>query len=295
MAETPTLSNPHAAAHLAAGRFFAAGSVRSFVREEGAGENVLLMHGVPASSYLYRKMLPELSKRGLRGVAFDLPGLGLAERPADFDYSWSGLGRWCVEAVDALELDAFHLVIHDLGGPVGLELAAAVKERVRSLTILNAPIAADGFTKPWTMWPFQVPALGALWLGSMTSWLLVRLMYLQGVQDKAESPPDELAAYFELLKREDGGRAFLRIMKGFETTAEKERLYFETIRSLAPHTQLVWGRHDPALLMEDQGEKIRVGAGLDEIIPLEGKHFLQEDNAPELAELVAALAARARG
>ena len=94
-----------AVAHRRAGRHFEAGGLTSFVREEGGGEPVLLVHGLPASSFLYRKMLPELASRGLRAVAFDLPGLGLADRPADFDYTFAGLGRFTVAAVDALGLD----------------------------------------------------------------------------------------------------------------------------------------------------------------------------------------------
>ena len=73
--------------HRAAGREFEAGGIGSFVREQGEGEPIVLMHGIPVSSFLYRKVLPLLAERGLRGVAFDLPGLGLAEKPADFDYS----------------------------------------------------------------------------------------------------------------------------------------------------------------------------------------------------------------
>jgi haloalkane dehalogenase len=69
-------------AHRAAGRRFTAASLESFVRDEGTGESVICLHGVPASSFLYRKVLSELAARGLRGIAFDLPGLGLADRPA---------------------------------------------------------------------------------------------------------------------------------------------------------------------------------------------------------------------
>src|SRR5436190_6477564 len=98
--------------HRAAGRDFEAAGVRSFVREEGDGEPVVCVHGVPASCFLYRKLIRELAARGLRGVAFDLPGLGLAERPADYDYTWTGLGRFAAAAADALSLERFHLVVH---------------------------------------------------------------------------------------------------------------------------------------------------------------------------------------
>lgn len=111
--------------HASAGSTFEADGVRSFVRTEGGGDPVLCVHGVPMSSFLYRKVLAELAARGLRGVAVDLPGLGLADRPADRDYSWTGLGRFLAAAVDELGLDRYHLVVHDVGGPVGFELAAA--------------------------------------------------------------------------------------------------------------------------------------------------------------------------
>jgi pimeloyl-ACP methyl ester carboxylesterase len=144
-------------AHGRAGRRFTAAGVVIFVRERGVGEPVVCMHGVPASSFLYRKLIAELASRGLRGGAFDLPGLGLADRPADFDYTWTGLGRFAVAAVDALGLERFHLVVHDLGGPVGFELAAAIPARVRSLTILNTMVEVDHFRRPWVMQPFAWP------------------------------------------------------------------------------------------------------------------------------------------
>jgi len=134
--------------HRAAGRAFTAAGLTGFVREAGDGETVLCMHGVPTSSFLYRKVLDELAARNVRCVAFDLPGLGLADRPENFDYTWTGLGQYSVAAIDALELQRFHLVVHDVGGPVGFELAAAVPDRVKSLTVLNTIVDVDTF-KPF--------------------------------------------------------------------------------------------------------------------------------------------------
>jgi pimeloyl-ACP methyl ester carboxylesterase len=133
------------AAHRAQGQEFSAAGVRSFVREEGSGEVVLCVHGIPASSFLYRKLLPVLAAHELRGVAFDLPGLGLAARPVAFEYNWTGLGEWCAAAVDVLALDRFHLVVHDFGGPVGFELCARMPQRIRSLTILNTVVDVEHF------------------------------------------------------------------------------------------------------------------------------------------------------
>ena len=284
---TPT---EHLKAHRDAGRRFEAGGIESFVREEGTGEPVLCLHGVPTSSFLYRKVVPALAERGLRGVALDLPGLGLADRPKGFDYSWTGLGRWTVEAVDALGLDAFHLVVHDIGGPVGFEVAAAMPERVRTLTVLNTIGRIDGFRKPWTMAPFAVPRLGRLWLASMLPFLFVRLMYLQGVADKRQSPPEELLVHLGLLGLRDGGEAFLEIMRSFEPTADKQALYYGVLGDARYPKQLIWGERDPALRLEVHAPPLLQAAGLSEGIRLPAKHFPQEDQAPAIAAQVAALA-----
>jgi haloalkane dehalogenase len=153
--------------HRRAGREFEAGGVRSFVREQGDGEPVVLMHGVPVSSFLYRKVLPLLAERGLRGMAFDLPGLGLAGKPTAFDYSWTGLGRWTGDAIDALEIDRCHLVLHDIGGPVGLEWALRHSDRVRSLTVLDSLIDVAHFRRVWTMGLAAPPLIGPLWVATI--------------------------------------------------------------------------------------------------------------------------------
>ena len=277
-------------AHRRAGREFTASGVRSFVREHGDGEPVVCMHGVPASSFLYRKVLPELAARGLRGVAFDLPGLGLAERPAAFDYTWTGLGRFCHAAVDALGLDRFHLLVHDIGGPVGFELAAAAPGRVASLTLLNTIVEVDGFRRPWSMEPFARRGVGELYLRTLTKPAFRALMRLQGVADMRAVSRDELDAYVELLRRGDGGAAFLRIMRGFERTPAKRALYVSAVREVPYPVQIVWGERDPALTIGVHGEQARRAAGLHTIHRVPAKHFLQEDQPAAIAERVAAIA-----
>ena len=277
--------------HEAAGRRFAAGGIGSFVREEGEGEPVLCIHGVPSSCFLYRKVIAELAERGLRGIAFDLPGLGLADRPERFDYTWTGLGRFCIAAVEALELDRFHLVVHDIGGPIGYELAAALPDRVASLTVLNTIGNVDGFRRPWSMQPFATPGIGPVYVRTMTKPAFRMLMGMQGIEDRSQVPNEELDAYVDLLKRGDGGRAFLKIMRGFERTADKQRLYEGVLRDSRYPVQVVWGANDPALSLEKHAETVRRIAGLDTVHTVPAKHFLQEDQAPAVAERVAAIAA----
>jgi pimeloyl-ACP methyl ester carboxylesterase len=248
------------------------------------------MHGVPASSFTYRKVIAELAGRGTRGVAFDLPGLGLAARPHHFDYSWTGLGRFSAAAVDALELGRFHLVVHDIGGPVGFELAAAMPERIKSLTLLNTLIEVERFHRPWMMEPFAHRGLGELWLASMIKPVFRELMYYAGIRDRSATPAAELDAYVDLLKREDRGRTFLEIMRGFERTAAKQRLYEGVVRDVPYPVQVVWGADDPALKLSVYGEQARRTTGVQTVHTVPAKHFLQEDQAPAIAERIAALA-----
>jgi haloalkane dehalogenase len=276
--------------HEAAGRRFVADGVGSFIREEGDGEPVVCVHGVPSSSFLYRKVIRELAARGLRGVAFDLPGLGLAARPDGYDYSWTGLGRFARAAADALELDRFHLVVHDIGGPIGFELAVAVPERLRSLTLLNTLVVVDGFRRPWSMEPFARRGIGEVYLATLAKPAFRQLFYLQGLENRSATAKEEIDAYVDLLKRDDSGKAFLKIMRGFERTAVKQALYESALRDVPYPVQVVWGAKDPALPLEKHGEAARRIAGLDEIHALPAKHFLQEDQAPAIAERVAARA-----
>lgn len=277
-------------AHEAAGRSFEAAGVGSFVREEGNGEQVVLVHGVPVSSFLYRRTLPELAARGLRGIAFDLPGLGLAERPADFDYSWSGLARWTGAAIDALGIERCHLVVHDIGGPVGFEWAIRNPQRVISLTALNTLVDAAVFHRPWPMHPFSIRGVGEVWLRSMQPAPFAAIYRLVGIEDRASVPRSEIYAHNALLRREDGGRAFLRIMRGFELTEAKERFFFDGLSGRPYPAQVVWGERD-RMLGEGRRDAVQRALAVEDAKLLPARHFLQEDRAAEVAAAIASLAA----
>jgi pimeloyl-ACP methyl ester carboxylesterase len=287
------------AAHRARLRPFTAAGVGSGVLDAGepGAPAVVCLHGVPASAFLYRKVVGELASRGLRGLAFDLAGLGVADRPdpAEFDYSWTGLGRFAAAAVDALALDRFHLVVHDVGGPVGFELTARMPERVLSLTLLNTLVAVESFRRPWVMEPLAHRGIGRLWLAAMQPRLFVMLMRRLGIEHQQQVDDAELVAYLRLLREGDGrngdgGRAFVAIMRGFERTAEKQELYLSVVGDMNRPRQVLWGAADPALPLRPLGELAASIAGVDlRILP--GRHFLQEDNAPAIADAVATLAA----
>lgn len=278
------------ARHSAAGRVFEAGGAIGFVRTQGRGADVVCLHGVPTSSFLYRKVLPVLADQGLRGVAFDFPGLGLSERPKDFDYSWSGLSRWTGEALDALEIDRCHLVVHDIGGPIGFDWAVRNPERVLSITVLNTIGLTENFVRPWTMRPFAWPGIGELWLRGTPRFLFSELFYAQGVAERSKVAKADVYAHHALLQMRDRGEAFLRIMRGFELSAARDETIREGLAEREFPIRIVWGERDPALGL-NRLQEVQELLGLSDAIMLPAKHFLQEDHAAEIGQAIADLAA----
>jgi pimeloyl-ACP methyl ester carboxylesterase len=252
----------------------------------GRGETVVCVHGVPTSGFLYRKVLLELASRGLEGVTLDLPGLGLADRPADFDYSWSGFATWYLKAIDAAAIENFHLVVHDIGGPIGFDVIRRVPDRIKSLTVLNTLVDVSQFRRPWVMEPFAWPVIGRLWLQSARTPMFYVLNKTFGSRNinKAES-----AAYGQLLLGPDGGRAFLQIMRSYERTAAFEHGIKAALKARKFSAQIIWGKDDPALRMKKYAPRLLKALDLESYEAVCGRHFLQEDSSPAIASSIARL------
>jgi haloalkane dehalogenase len=104
--------------------------------DEGQGAPVLLVHGTPTWSFLYRDLIRALRDR-CRCIAPDLPGFGLSDKPAGASYRPQDQARRLEALIDVLGLKEFALVVHDFGGPIGLAQAVAHPERVRRLVLFN--------------------------------------------------------------------------------------------------------------------------------------------------------------
>ena len=281
-------------AHRAAGRFIKVDKLDTFVRDKGTGESVVCLHGVPTSSFLYRKVIDEMAGQGMRGIAFDLPGLGFTDRPEAYDYSFTGLARFASLATEALGLDSYHLVVHDIGGPIGFAMAADQRERVRSITILNTFIDVVNFKKPLPMRPFQVPLVGEAELASMSHLTWPLMFKGMCVADTDAVSKEEMNAYVDLLKLNDRGFAFLKIMRNFtQTDAFRDRCY-RAVQDVPYPVQAIWGDRDPGLTYDHYGEEIKRVAGLTEVYRVPAKHFLQEEQAPEIARRITTIAKQNR-
>ncbi|MFV8281390.1 alpha/beta fold hydrolase [Christiangramia marina] len=154
--------------HEPAGKYLDFNGINTFALDQGSGEVVFCVHGVPTSSFLYRKVIDSLAEKGRRGVSVDLPGLGLTNRPEDFNYEFNNFADFLTDCLKKLKIEKFHLVVHDIGGPVGFALAAKNLEKVRSITILNTVIDIQNFKKPLAMRPFEKKVLGEAELISNT-------------------------------------------------------------------------------------------------------------------------------
>lgn len=272
--------------HEASGKYVDVNGIKCFALDEGNGEAVLCLHGVPTSSFLYRKIIPALSKKGYRGVAIDFPGLGFSDRPENFDYSFTSLAQFSAKAAQKLGLDKYHLLIHDIGGPIGFAMAANNPEKILSITILNTWIDVVNFKKPWPMRPFEIPVLGAVELLSLQHPTWQIMFDKMGVNDSSNIPKNEINAHIDILKKNDGGDAFLKIMKSFDDSEAFRSLCYKAVQQVPYPVQAIWGADDPFLTLKEKGAEIKKAAGLSKVHELSSRHFLQEEKPLEIVEKI---------
>ncbi len=272
------------AEHEASGKYIVVDGIKCFALDQGRGEAVLCLHGVPTSSFLYRKIVPALAEKGFRGVAIDFPGLGFSDRPEKYDYSFSSFAKFGAEAAKNLGLDKYHLLLHDVGGPVGFALAAENQNKVLSITILNTWIDVVNFKKPWPMRPFENSILGEIELATLIypTWQL--MINKMGINDSTGIPKNEINAHLDILKRDDAGDAFLKLMRNFDDSEGFRSLCYKAVQDVPYPIQAVWGADDPFLTLDHYGQEIKKIAGLHIIHELDSRHFLQEEKPMEIVE-----------
>jgi haloalkane dehalogenase len=252
--------------------------------DEGAGPPVLLLHGEPTSSFLWRNIIPPLVAAGYRAVAPDLIGFGRSDKPEDIGwYSYDRHVASVEQLVDELGLHGLTLVVHDWGGPIGLRFAVEHEDLVDRLVILDTGIG--GGRPPsdaWLRFRDVVRRTG----GAIDPARLVEGGTVGGL------PDDARAAYaepFPTPESKAGVLAFPELVPAepdHPNTAPMNRVR-DALRSWTKPTLIVWGASDTALppaLAHGFAELI---PGADEPVVLEGAgHFLQEDRPDELAAAI---------
>jgi haloalkane dehalogenase len=271
-------------------RYADAGGLRLAYVEAGppAGEPVLLLHGEPSWSFLYRKVIPVLAAAGLRVIAADLIGFGRSDKPAQIDdHSYARHVEWIrVFAFDALGLRDVTLVGQDWGGLIGLRLVAEHPDRFARVVAANTglPTGDQPMPEVWLRFREVVRTAAALSVSRLVQ---------SGCQ--AALPPAVLAAY-DAPFPDPSYAAAVRAMPGLVPAApdnpasEANRAAWRRLATWDGPVLVAFSDRDPITgSMAPVLKRIMPGAAGRQHPVLEGAgHFLQEDAGEQLGEIVAA-------
>lgn len=191
------------------GEYFDVAGVRTYVVRKGEGPAVILLHGLGASSYSWRHLIPELSKT-YQVFACDIPGFGRSDKPADFDYSFEGFVQWLIAFMDHFKLPRASLVGNSMGGVISLRTVLEFPDRVERVALLGTPMYPHN--RPMLLWPLRWPFVGKLLELSMGPWC-VGLVAPTAFYDKACVTPELLAEYGLSLGTREGCRAVAKFMR----------------------------------------------------------------------------------
>src|SRR5215213_3050925 len=274
-------------------RFVRVGEARVACYEEGDGEPLLLLHGCPFSSYIWRKVIARLSSR-YHCLAPDLLGLGDTETQEGTDWSVRAQAAMVVGFLDALGIERAHVVGHDQGGAIAQLLASEQPERVDRLVISNAE-AYDNWPSEEER-PFvratQVPVLGdvVLWAWSLRPLFRLALKVAKAVYDPNVLSAELLDGYIRANLSDRHRRAKTRRFLAGQFDPENNRVTMDLLDGLRRFdhpTLLVWAKDDPHFGPE-WGERLRQdipGAVRLELLPDTG-HLLMEERPERFAALI---------
>ena len=256
-------------------------SERMHYVDEGKGEPVLLLHGEPTSSFLWRKIIPQLPGRV---VAPDLIGFGRSDKPEDIGwYSYDRHVASIARLVEELDLTALTLVVHDWGGPIGLRVAVEHAERVSRLVLLNTGIGGGSApSETWLRFRAVVRELG----GNLDIGRLVEAGTAQGLTDSVRAAYDSA---FPTPQSKAGALAFPELVPtdpGHPNTAPMNRVR-DALREWQKPALVVWGAEDAVLPAGIARALVELIPGARGPVLLDGaSHFLQEDKPDEVAEAI---------
>ncbi|MEM0995146.1 MAG: haloalkane dehalogenase [Bacteroidota bacterium] len=249
-------------------------------REKGL---VLLLHGEPSWSFLYRKMIPVFTAAGYRTIAPDLIGFGRSDKPTQIsDYSYANHLRWLRQFVDHLELTAIHLFCQDWGGLLGLRLLAEQTERFASVVVSNTILPTgdvapnEAFTK-WQQFAKEVPVFP-----------VGKTIQRATTTDLSDAIIQAYDAPFPDESYKAGARIFPALVPTTPDDPESDnnRAAWQKLATFDKPFLTLFGDSDPIMKgMERIFQKIIPGAKNQphEIIA-GGGHFIQEDQGEILAQ-----------
>jgi pimeloyl-ACP methyl ester carboxylesterase len=265
--------------------------LKVFYREAGPADApvLVLLHGFPSSSHMFRNLIPALADR-YRVIAPDLPGFGLSDMPspADFPYSFATFAGVVDQLLVQLGAEHYALYVMDYGAPVGFRLALLHPERVSALVIQNGNAYEDGMGDFWA-------TTRALWADNsednrdvMRPFLQLeatRFQYVAGVKDEFRIDPAAWIHDQFFLDRPGNEAIQFAIMYDYRTNVELYPAFHDYFRATQPPALILWGANDPIFLPAG-ATAFQRDLPQAELHHLDTGHFALEDKLDEMVPLI---------
>lgn len=262
-----------------------------FYREAGAktAPHLLLLHGFPTSSHMFRNLIPILADR-YHVVAPDLPGFGFSDAPdhKQFRYTFEHLASIIDKFTQVIGLDQYAIYVFDYGAPIGLRLALAHPKRITAIISQNGNAYEEGLSQGWN--PIQKywkqpteenrTALREFLKPESTKW-----QYVYGVQDATLVAPDAYALDSALLARPGNDELQLDLFLDYASNVALYPKFQEYFRTVKPPLLAVWGKNDPFFLPEG-AEAFKRDNPSAEVRFYDTGHFALETHAQEIGNTI---------
>jgi pimeloyl-ACP methyl ester carboxylesterase len=229
-----------------------ADGVRVFYREAGDPNApvVLLLHGFPTSSFMFRELIPRLADR-YRVIAPDLPGFGFTEVPAerDYIYSFDALARTIEAFTEAIGISRYAIYVFDYGAPTGFRLAMAHPERVSAIVSQNGNAYEEGLGDAWApirkYWAQPTAENREVIRDNILNLDGTRWQYTHGVADPESVPPESYILDTALLERPGNKDIQLDLFLDYASNVKLCPKFQEYLRKSKPPLLAIWGKNDP--------------------------------------------------
>lgn len=290
-APTPTPTPHTAEAHIHHRKTTVEG-VDIFYREAGPHDApvLLLLHGFPTSSQMYRDLIPRLADR-YRVIAPDYPGFGQSDAPSpeQFDYSFDHYATLMDKLSQQLGLRRYALYVMDYGAPVGFRLAARHPERITALVVQNGNAYLEGIGEFWgpikAYWKDNTAENREHIRQAALTLEGTRWQYLHGVNDPTLVSPDAYMLDQAYLDRPGNNDIQLAMIHDYQTNLPLYPEWQAYFREHQPPTLVIWGKNDQIFLAAG-AEPYRRDNPQAELHFLDTGHFALETHGPQIARLI---------
>ena len=262
-----------------------------FYREAGpkTAPTILLLHGFPTSSHMFRNLIPALADR-YRVIAPDLPGFGFSDAPdlKRFRCTFEHLAKVIDTFTQTIGLERFAIYVFDYGAPVGLRLALAHPERVTAIISQNGNAYEEGLSQGWNpiqkYWKEPTPENRAALRDFLTP-EATKSQYLYGVQDETLVAPEAYQLDSTLLARPGIDEIQLDLFLDYASNVALYPKFQEYFRTKRPPLLAVWGKHDPFFLPPG-AEAFKRDNPNAEVHFYDTGHFALETHYREIADAI---------